>query len=79
MAIALDEFDYDYERSRTAVAVACLQWLRCTGPVVDFEVAREIPPAVADLPRDPSAIASPVPIQDPGDSPHPLWDRWLDG
>jgi hypothetical protein len=70
-----DAFDFDYERSRAAVAVACLQWLRCTGPAIDSGVAREIPTAVADRPP----IASPTQANDPSDLPHPLWDRWLDG
>ncbi len=37
MPIAPEEFDY--ERSRAAVTVACLQWLRCTGPAVEPEPA----------------------------------------
>ena len=78
MSIAPDGFDYDYERSRAAVAVACLRWLRCTGPAIDLGVEREIPPVV-DFLRDPFPIVSPAHAPEPGDSPHPLWDRWLDG
>jgi hypothetical protein len=71
-----DEFDFDFERSRAAVAVACLQWLRCTGPAVDVGDGRENPP---DVTRDPSPIGGPDHVSDQGYSPHPLWDRWLDG
>jgi hypothetical protein len=73
MSIGPDEFNF--ERSRAAVTIACLQWLRCTGPAIDPGVAREIPPAVADRPP----IASPTQATDPVGLPHPLWDRWLDG
>jgi hypothetical protein len=75
MSTPLDEFEFDFERSRAAVAVACLQWLRRTGPAIEPVVAREIPTAVADLPP----IASPTQANDPVGLPHPLWDRWLDG
>lgn len=75
MSPPLDEFDFDYERSRAAVAIACLQWLRCTGPATGIGDAREIPPDVVDLPP----IASPVLVDDPYHWPHPLWDRWIDG
>jgi hypothetical protein len=73
MSIDLDGIDFDYERSRAAVAVACLQWLRCTGPAIGPGVAREIPPEVAES----APIEGAIP--DPYFSPHPLWDRWLDG
>ena len=74
MPIAPEEFDY--ERSRAAVAVACLQWLHCTGPTIEPEPARATPPDVAELLRNPPPIVSPTHA---GDLPHPLWDRWLDG
>ena len=77
MSIAPDESDF--ERSRAAVAVACLQWLRCTGPAIEAGPARPTPPDVAGLLRGPSPIASPDHAPDPRDLPHPLWDRWLDG
>jgi hypothetical protein len=73
-----DAFDFDYERSRAAVAVACLQWLRCTGPAVDFDVAREASPDVTLL-QNSSTIEGLAQVSDSGYSPHPLWDRWLDG
>jgi hypothetical protein len=73
MSIALDEFDYDYERSRAAIAVACLQWLRCTGPAIDHEVGRGAPP---EVPRDSPPDERPMPVEE--FTPHPLWDRWLD-
>jgi hypothetical protein len=72
MPIAPEEFDY--ERSRAAVAVACLQWLRCTGPAIEPEPSR-----VTRLPGEESSIESQIPTSDPADLPHPLWDRWLDG
>ncbi len=77
MSTPLDDLDFDYERSRAAVAVACLQWLRCTGPAIDLGMARETRPVVAQLPRDPQLIEGPIHAHDV--SPHPLWDRWLDG
>ncbi len=73
MAVDPDAFDFDYERSRAAVAVACLQWLRCTGPAIDLETPRDS----AEVPRDSRPIEDPIPSLD--FSPHPLWDRWLDG
>ena len=66
----------DLERSRAAVAVACLQWLRCTGPAIDLEANRA---EVDDLPRGRWPTEDPAPALDPCDRPHPLWDRWLDG
>jgi hypothetical protein len=69
--IAPDSFDF--ERSRAAVAVACLQWLRCTGPMIESEPLRSLSP---DLPPIAASLAQ---DNDPGDSPHPLWDQWLDG
>ena len=77
MSIAPDEFDL--ERSRAAVAVACLQWLRCTGPTSEPGPARATPPIVADILRDPPPIAGPIQDEGPFHLPHPLWDRWLDG
>jgi hypothetical protein len=74
MSIALDDFDYDYERSRAAVAVACLRWLRCTGPAIDAEAGRG---GGAGLPGGSSPIEAPA--FDPDDWPHPLWDLWIDG
>ncbi len=60
------------ERARAAVAVACLAWLRCTGP------ASGLP---AEGPgRDPGSTPRPSPLPPLSLSPdHPLWDRWLDG
>jgi hypothetical protein len=74
MSIAPEEFDY--ERSRAAVTVACLQWLRCTGPAIDPEPSRVTAPDIAKLLREDASIVSPVHIPEPS---HPLWDRWLDG
>ena len=75
MTTAPDEFDF--ERSRAAVAVACLQWLRCTGPAIDPD--RGTSPDVADPARNPPSILGPIHDPDDGNLPHPLWDRWLDG
>lgn len=77
MPTAPDEFDF--ERSRAAVAVACLQWLRCTGPAIDLGTARAAPPDVAGVFRDPPTMVGPTQAPDDGNLPHPLWDRWLDG
>jgi hypothetical protein len=74
MSIALDEFDY--ERSRAAVAVACLQWLRCTGPAIEPAPTHVTSPDIANLLHEESPIVSPI---HPLEPPHPLWDRWLDG
>jgi hypothetical protein len=71
-----DDLDFDFERSRAAVAVACLQWLRCTGPAIDLGVARE---GSSDVTRDSSPVEGPDHASDREYSPHPLWDRWLDG
>ena len=71
--IAPDSFDR--ERSRAAVAVACLQWLRCTGPAIDLGVMREPPHDAPDLPP----IVRPALAPESGGLPHPLWDRWIDG
>ncbi len=67
----MDHASDEAERARAAVAVACLRWLRCTGPG----------PLAIDPPhresRDVRALDQGPP---PGTSPaHPLWDRWLDG
>ena len=61
----------DPERSRAAVAVACLRWLRCTGPSVDNGSA----PDGSTWPPVDARPAVVFPVEDP----HPLWDRWLDG
>jgi hypothetical protein len=77
MPIVPEEFDF--ERSRAAVAVACLQWLQCTGPAIEPELARVTSSKVVDLSRNPPPIVSPDQVPDSADLPHPLWDRWLDG
>ncbi len=67
-----------FEHSRAAVAVSCLEWLRCTGPAVAPARVRVPDRAVGDHLRE----GPPVRVgQDAGlDSPaHPLGDRWLDG
>jgi hypothetical protein len=68
--------DSEAERSRAAVAVACLEWLRCTGPVIHLGPSRNTSPLVAELLDDTSLDECPVAHLDP---PHPLWDRWIDG
>jgi hypothetical protein len=74
MATIPDEFET--ERSRAAVTVACLQWLRCTGPAIKARPARLTAPEVEELlrntPTNPRLIHNLNP-------PHPLWDRWIDG
>ena len=75
MTTAPEFFEYDHERSRAAVAVACLRWLGCTGPAVEFDPDREVPSKTDGLPP----LASPEEAASPIGSPHPLWDRWLDG
>jgi hypothetical protein len=70
-----ESFEYDYERSRAAVAVACLQWLRCTGPTTEWDGTPEVASEVDSLP----AIEWLEDVASPIGSPHPLWDRWLDG
>ncbi len=57
------------ERARAAVAVACLAWLRCSGPAA--------PPAEAPDRRSRMTLDPSPPL--PGSGGHPLWDRWLDG
>jgi hypothetical protein len=77
MTTTPDEFEFEIERSRAAVTIACLEWLRCTGP--------------ATSPRTPSArVTSPDAVEIHHESPtnlhliqnldhpHPLWDRWID-
>jgi hypothetical protein len=78
MATAPDEFES--ERSRAAVAVACLQWLRCTGPATppDSQPPHVTSPVVAELLRNASRSLDPIPELEPT-HPHPLWDRWIDG
>jgi hypothetical protein len=64
------DFEYDYERSRAAVAIACLRWLGCTGP----DRPRAHPLEV----EGPDSFAKVDRVEDLGDFPHPLWDRWID-
>ena len=73
METPADTFDlgFDPERSRAAVAVACLEWLRCTGPVAPRWPLSEF--------AEPGPKVAPIPARDPMDWPHPLWDDWLDG
>ncbi len=66
----------ELERSRAAVTVACLEWLRCTGPAINTGPAHVASPIVAELLRIP--ITDDQRISDP-EPPHPLWDRWIDG
>jgi hypothetical protein len=68
MTTELDPDDFDLERSRAAVAIACLEWLRCTGPSPDASRAPSHPEAPARNRED-----------NPFDHRHPLWDRWIDG
>jgi hypothetical protein len=67
---------FESERSRAAVAVACLQWLQCTGPSIELRPSRITPPDVAELLRNSPSIVSPIHDHEP---PHPLWDQWIDG
>lgn len=66
----------ELERSRAAVAIACLEWLRCTGPAIQPGPSHLTSPVVAEILRNPSLNVRPVPNLEPT---HPLWDRWLDG
>jgi hypothetical protein len=71
-----DEFDFQIERSRAAVTIACLEWLRCKGPLAEVEPTRVTSPDVVRILIDsPVNLGSPNPF----DPPHPLWDRWIDG
>jgi hypothetical protein len=74
MSIAPDAF----ERSRAAVAVSCLRWLQCTGPVIAPQTGPARDRASDDLRDEPLVRVIPVPTP-PASPAHPLWDRWLDG
>ncbi len=57
------------ERARAAVSLACLAWLRHTGPA---------PGGVPDGRQEPRTVPFPAPTP-PDRAGHPLWDRWVDG
>jgi hypothetical protein len=73
--MSTDSDSSEIERSRAAVAVACLQWLRCTGPTAQPRPTHVPSPVVADLREFPTNVSPDLDL----DSPHPLWDRWIDG
>jgi hypothetical protein len=67
-----------FERSRAAVAVSCLEWLRCTGPGTTSGSPRR-PDRAIEPPRDEPTLVRVIEIPTPAPPTHPLWDRWLDG
>jgi hypothetical protein len=73
MATIPDEFEI--ERSRAAVTVACLEWLRCTGPAIEARPASPTAPEVEELLRNTPTNPRLTHNLNP---PHPLWDRWID-
>ena len=68
----------DYERSRAAVAVSCLEWLRCTGPAAVSGSSR-MPARAVEIERDEPPLVRVIEVPTPAPPTHPLWDRWLDG
>lgn len=67
-----------FERSRAAVAVSCLEWLRCTGPAT-VSVSSRMPDRAIEIPRDGPPLVRVIEVPTPAPPSHPLWDRWLDG